>query len=81
MQRADDTLGPTDAVLYLALYFTAVLALFAFDYDLAINSLIGLLMLMGIVSKNSILIVEYAIMAQRDQGMSRFDSSVSQRRR
>jgi hypothetical protein len=25
-------------------------------------------MLMGIVSKNSILIVEYAIMAQRDQG-------------
>ena len=33
-------------------------------------------MLMGIVSKNSILIVEYAIMAQRDQGMSRFDSLV-----
>jgi multidrug efflux pump subunit AcrB len=54
----------------------AVLALFAFDYDLAINSLIGLLMLMGIVSKNSILIVEYAIMAQRDQGLSRFDSLI-----
>jgi len=54
----------------------AVLALFVFDYDLAINSLIGLLMLMGIVSKNSILIVEYAIMAQRDQGMSRFDSLI-----
>jgi multidrug efflux pump subunit AcrB len=54
----------------------AILALFVFDYDLAINSLIGLLMLMGIVSKNSILIVEYAIMAQRDQGMSRFDSLI-----
>jgi multidrug efflux pump subunit AcrB len=54
----------------------AVLALFLFDYDLAINSLIGLLMLMGIVSKNSILIVEYAIMAQRDHGMSRFDSLI-----
>jgi multidrug efflux pump subunit AcrB len=54
----------------------AVLALFLFDYGLAINSLIGLLMLMGIVSKNSILIVEYAIMAQRDQGMSRFDSLI-----
>jgi multidrug efflux pump subunit AcrB len=54
----------------------AVLALYVFDYDLAINSLIGLLMLMGIVSKNSILIVEYAIMAQRDQGMSRFDSLI-----
>jgi multidrug efflux pump subunit AcrB len=54
----------------------AVVALLLFDYSLAINSLIGLLMLMGIVSKNSILIVEYAIMAQRDQGMSRFDSLI-----
>jgi multidrug efflux pump subunit AcrB len=54
----------------------AILALFVFDNALAINSLIGLLMLMGIVSKNSILIVEYAIMAQRDQGMSRFDSLI-----
>jgi multidrug efflux pump subunit AcrB len=54
----------------------AIAALLAFDYSLAINSLIGLLMLMGIVSKNSILIVEYAIMAQRDQGLSRFDSLI-----
>ena len=54
----------------------AIVALFLFDYSLAINSLIGLLMLMGIVSKNSILIVEYAIMAQRDHGMSRFDSLI-----
>ena len=54
----------------------AILALLIFDYSLAINSLIGLLMLMGIVSKNSILIVEYAIMAQRDHGMSRFDSLI-----
>jgi multidrug efflux pump subunit AcrB len=54
----------------------AIVALLLFDYSLAINSLIGLLMLMGIVSKNSILIVEYAIMAQRDQGLSRFDSLI-----
>ena len=54
----------------------AVMALFLFDGALAINTLIGLLMLMGIVSKNSILIVEYAIMAQRDQGLSRFDSLI-----
>ncbi|HET7609354.1 MAG TPA: efflux RND transporter permease subunit, partial [Gammaproteobacteria bacterium] len=54
----------------------AILALFLSGSDLAINTLIGLLMLMGIVSKNSILIVEYAIMAQRDQGMSRFDSLI-----
>jgi len=38
-------------------------------------SLIGLLMLMGIVTKNSILLVEYAIMARR-HGMSRFDALV-----
>jgi multidrug efflux pump subunit AcrB len=31
---------------------------------------------MGIVSKNSILLVEYAIMAQRDHGMSRFDALI-----
>jgi multidrug efflux pump subunit AcrB len=54
----------------------AILALLLFDYSLAINSLIGLLMLMGIVSKNSILIVEYVIMAQRDQGLSRFDALI-----
>jgi multidrug efflux pump subunit AcrB len=35
-------------------------------------SLIGLVMLMGIATKNSILLVEYAIVARRDLGMSRF---------
>ena len=54
----------------------AIVALYLCGYSLAINSLIGLLMLMGIVSKNSILIVEYAIMAQRDHGMSRFDALI-----
>jgi multidrug efflux pump subunit AcrB len=34
-------------------------------------SLIGLVMLMGIATKNSILLVEYAIVARRDHGMSR----------
>ncbi|HSV34264.1 MAG TPA: efflux RND transporter permease subunit, partial [Ramlibacter sp.] len=37
-------------------------------------SLIGLIMLMGIATKNSILLVEYAIMARRDHGLSRFDA-------
>jgi multidrug efflux pump subunit AcrB len=31
-------------------------------------------MLMGIVTKNSILLVEYVVMARRDHGMSRFDA-------
>jgi multidrug efflux pump subunit AcrB len=37
-------------------------------------SLIGLVMLMGIATKNSILLVEYAIVARRDHGMSRLDA-------
>ena len=37
-------------------------------------SLIGLIMLMGIATKNSILLVEYAIMARRDRGMTRMEA-------
>ncbi len=43
-------------------------------YDLSMPALIGLIMLMGIVSKNSILLVEYAIVARRDQGMNRWNA-------
>ncbi|GIZ53808.1 efflux RND transporter permease subunit [Noviherbaspirillum aridicola] len=39
-------------------------------------SLIGLIMLMGIATKNSILLVEYAIVARRDHGMSRLDALI-----
>ena len=39
-------------------------------------SLIGLIMLMGVATKNSILLVEYAIVARRDHGMSRTDALV-----
>ena len=54
----------------------AIVALLIWNYALAINSLIGLLMLMGIVTKNSILLVEYAIMAQRDNGLSLVDAMI-----
>ncbi|WP_399686286.1 efflux RND transporter permease subunit [Xenophilus sp.] len=37
-------------------------------------SLIGLIMLMGIATKNSILLVEYAIVARREHGMSRWEA-------
>jgi multidrug efflux pump subunit AcrB len=37
-------------------------------------SLIGLIMLMGIATKNSILLVEYAIVAREEHGLSRFDA-------
>jgi multidrug efflux pump subunit AcrB len=42
--------------------------------NFSMPALIGLLMLMGIVSKNSILLVEYAIVSRRDRGMSRLDA-------
>ncbi len=54
----------------------AFVALLLTGNGLAINSLIGLLMLMGIVSKNSILLVEYAIKAQREDGLGRFDALI-----
>ncbi|WP_431276182.1 efflux RND transporter permease subunit [Variovorax ureilyticus] len=41
---------------------------------LSMPSLIGLIMLMGIATKNSILLVEYAIVARRDHGMSRWEA-------
>jgi multidrug efflux pump subunit AcrB len=49
----------------------AIVMLWLLDMDLSIPSLIGLLMLMGIVTKNSILLVEYAVMARREHGLSR----------
>jgi multidrug efflux pump subunit AcrB len=39
-------------------------------------SLIGLVMLMGVAVKNSILIVEYAMVAMRQQGLDRFAALV-----
>jgi multidrug efflux pump subunit AcrB len=52
----------------------AILALFVTDTNLSLPAMIGMIMLMGIATKNSILLVEYAIVAQRDRGLSRFDA-------
>ncbi|PTE07923.1 efflux RND transporter permease subunit [Mesorhizobium helmanticense] len=41
---------------------------------LGISPLIGILMLMGIAAKNSILLVEYALVAEKERGMSRFEA-------
>jgi len=54
----------------------ALLSLLATHMSFTMPALIGLLMLMGIVTKNSILLVEYAIMARRDHGISRFEALV-----
>ncbi len=52
----------------------AILALFMTGTNLSMPAMIGMIMLMGIATKNSILLVEYAIVAQRDHGMSRLDA-------
>ena len=52
----------------------AFLALFITQTALSMPSMIGLIMLMGIATKNSILLVEYAIMARRDRGLSRMEA-------
>jgi multidrug efflux pump subunit AcrB len=53
----------------------AFVALLVTHSALSMPSMIGLIMLMGIVTKNSILLVDYAILARAD-GMSRFDALV-----
>ncbi|MDB5727283.1 MAG: putative inner rane transporter, partial [Noviherbaspirillum sp.] len=52
----------------------AFVGLLVAQKSFSMPSLIGLIMLMGIATKNSILLVEYAIVARRDHGMSRFDA-------
>lgn len=52
----------------------AFVGLLVAQKSFSMPSLIGLIMLMGIATKNSILLVEYAIVARREMGMSRFDA-------
>lgn len=54
----------------------ALFALFVANYQMSVPSLIGMLMLMGVVTKNSILLVEYAVMAMHERGLSRFDALI-----
>ncbi|MEC5159857.1 MULTISPECIES: efflux RND transporter permease subunit [unclassified Janthinobacterium] len=53
----------------------AFVALLLTGRALSMPSMIGLIMLMGIVTKNSILLVDYAILA-RQAGMNRYDALV-----
>ena len=49
-------------------------ALLLASKSFSMPSLIGLIMLMGIATKNSILLVEYMIVAQRDRHITRFEA-------
>ncbi|NGZ05622.1 MAG: efflux RND transporter permease subunit [Magnetococcales bacterium] len=49
----------------------AFVSLLATHNSFSMPAVIGILMLMGIVTKNSILLVEYAVVARRERGMNR----------
>ena len=50
--------------------FGALVTLFLFKMDLNIYAFVGLIMLIGIVEKNAIMQIDFALDAERNQGMS-----------
>ncbi|HEY8358601.1 MAG TPA: efflux RND transporter permease subunit [Ramlibacter sp.] len=52
----------------------AVLALLIFKLDFSIMALIGVFLLIGIVKKNAILIIDFALDAERSRGLSPYDA-------
>jgi multidrug efflux pump len=48
----------------------ALLALMLFRMDLSVVALIGIVLLMGIVKKNAIMMIDFALEAERKQGLS-----------
>jgi multidrug efflux pump len=52
----------------------AVLALMLFRTDLSIIALIGILLLIGIVKKNAIMMIDFALAAEREEGKSSRDA-------
>jgi multidrug efflux pump len=52
----------------------AMLALMLFKVDLNIISIIGIVLLIGIVKKNAIMMIDFALQAERDRGMSTEDA-------
>ena len=52
----------------------AVLALMLFNTDLSVIAVIGILLLIGIVKKNAIMMIDFAIIAEREQGKSSRDA-------
>jgi multidrug efflux pump len=52
----------------------AILALLLFHVDLSVIALIGIILLIGIVKKNAIMMIDFALEAEREQGMSPQDA-------
>jgi multidrug efflux pump subunit AcrB len=54
----------------------SVIALLATGGEMGLPALIGIVMLMGIVTKNSILLVDYTIVGMQERGMSRYQALI-----
>jgi hydrophobe/amphiphile efflux-1 (HAE1) family protein len=52
----------------------ALLMLMAFDFDLTVIAIVGIILLIGIVKKNGIMLIDFALDAQRNQGMTPEDA-------
>jgi multidrug efflux pump len=52
----------------------AMLALMLFNEDLNIISIIGIVLLIGIVKKNAIMMIDFALQAEREEGKSSHDA-------
>jgi multidrug efflux pump subunit AcrB len=52
----------------------ALLALLVTGSDLSIMGMIGIILLMGIVKKNAIMLIDFALEAERQRGMSPFEA-------
>jgi len=54
----------------------AIMALMLFGVDLSVIAIVGLLLLIGIVKKNAILLIDFAIEAERNEHVSPEDAIV-----
>jgi multidrug efflux pump len=52
----------------------AMLALMIFNIDLNVISIIGIILLIGIVKKNAIMMIDFALMAEREEQKSTYDA-------
>jgi multidrug efflux pump len=52
----------------------AMLALMLFKIDLNVISIIGIVLLIGIVKKNAIMMIDFALVAEREEGKSTADA-------
>jgi multidrug efflux pump len=52
----------------------AILALFLFHMDLGVMALIGIILLIGIVKKNAIMMIDFALEAERKEGKAPVDA-------